>query len=109
MLRYEWIDPKQDRYDPKNWEKKKQNTVYWKIKYSGDGCRGRGHFPNIASSPLLLNSESKSENIKTVRNVLVPRNFPGGPAVRILLSNPEGVGLMSGQGAKIPYTSWPKY
>ena len=75
-------------------KKKKQNTVYWKIKYSGDGCRGRGHFPNIASS---LNSESKSENIKTVRNVLVPRDFPRGPVIRILLSNPEGVGLMSGQ------------
>ena len=34
---------------------------------------------------------------KTVRNVLVPRDFPRGPVIRILLSNPEGVGLMSGQ------------
>lgn len=90
-------------------KKTKQNTIYGKIKYNGDGCRGRGHFPNIASSLLLLNSESKSENVKTVRYVLLPRDFPGGPAGRTLLSNAEGVGLMSGQGAKIPYTSWPKY
>ena len=90
-------------------EKKKQNTVYWKTKYNGDGCRGKGHFPNIASSLFLLNSESKNENIKTVGNVLVLRDFPGGPAVRTSPSNAGGVGLISGQGAKISCTSWPKY
>ena len=33
---------------------------------------------------------------------------PGGPVVKTSLSNPGGVGLIPGQGAKILHASWPK-
>lgn len=59
----------------RTWEKTKQNTVYGKIKYNGDGCEAENISQHFASSLLLLNSESKSENIKTVRYVLLPRDF----------------------------------
>ena len=36
------------------------------------------------------------------------RDFPSGPVVETLPSNPGGAGLIPGQGAKIPYASWPK-
>ena len=36
------------------------------------------------------------------------RNFPGGPVVKTLPFNVGGTGLIPCQGAKIPYTLWPK-
>ena len=36
------------------------------------------------------------------------RYFPGGPVVKTLSSKAGGVGLISGQGAKIPRASRPK-
>lgn len=43
-------------------------------KYNGNG-RGDGtYIPTFASSLLLISSESESENIKTVRNVLVSKD-----------------------------------
>ena len=36
------------------------------------------------------------------------RDFPGSPVVKTLPFNAEGVGLIPGQGAKIPHASWPK-
>ena len=35
-------------------------------------------------------------------------DFPGGPVVETSPSNAGGMGLMPGQGAKIPHASWPK-
>ena len=35
-------------------------------------------------------------------------DFPGGPGVETSPSNAGGVGLIPGQGVKIPHTSWPK-
>ena len=35
-------------------------------------------------------------------------DFPGGPVVKTLPSSAGGVGLIPGQGAKIPQASWPK-
>ena len=35
-------------------------------------------------------------------------NFPGSPGVKISPSNAGGVGLIPGQGAKIPHVSRPK-
>ena len=35
-------------------------------------------------------------------------DFPGGPVVKTSPSNAEGVGSISGQGAKIPHASQPK-
>ena len=32
-------------------------------------------------------------------------NFPGSPVAKISPSNPEGLGLIPGQGAKIPHAS----
>ena len=36
------------------------------------------------------------------------RAFPGSPGIKTLPSNPGTVGLIPGQGAKIPHASWPK-
>ena len=36
------------------------------------------------------------------------RDLPGGPVIKTSPSNSEGVGLMPGQGAKIPHASWPE-
>ena len=36
------------------------------------------------------------------------RNFPGGPAVNIPLSNAGGAGLICDWGAKIPHALWSK-
>ena len=36
------------------------------------------------------------------------RDFPGGAVVKTLPSSAGGVGLIPGQGAKIPHASWPK-
>ena len=36
------------------------------------------------------------------------RDFPGGPLVKTLPYNAGGVGLISGQGAKLLHTLWPK-
>ena len=36
------------------------------------------------------------------------RDFPGGPVVKTSLSNAGGVGLIPGQGTKIPHASQPK-
>ena len=35
-------------------------------------------------------------------------DFPGSPVVKTSASNTGGVGLIPGQGAKIPHASWPK-
>ena len=35
-------------------------------------------------------------------------NFPGSPVAKISPSNPEGLGLIPGQGAKIPHAFLPK-
>ena len=35
-------------------------------------------------------------------------DFPGGPVVKASPSNAGGVGLIPGQGAKIPHASWSK-
>ncbi|CAI9168220.1 unnamed protein product [Rangifer tarandus platyrhynchus] len=37
-----------------------------------------------------------------------PQDFPGGPVVKILLSDAGGAGLIPGQGTKIPHASWPQ-
>ena len=37
-----------------------------------------------------------------------PGDFPGGPVVKTLPSSGEGVGLIPGRGARIPFASWPK-
>ena len=37
-----------------------------------------------------------------------PGDFTGSPVVKTLLSSVEGVGLIPGGEAKIPYASWPK-
>ena len=39
---------------------------------------------------------------------IIVRDFPGGPVVKTLPSNAGGQGSISGQGVKIPHTSWPK-
>ena len=39
---------------------------------------------------------------------LTTRDLPGGPVVKTWPSNAEGVGLIPGQGAKIPHASEPK-
>ena len=36
------------------------------------------------------------------------RDFPGGPVVKTSPSGAEGVGSISGRGAKIPHALWPK-
>ena len=36
------------------------------------------------------------------------KDFSGGPVVKTLPSNPGGAGLISGWGAKITHTLWPK-
>ena len=33
-------------------------------------------------------------------------DFPGGPVAKISSSSVQGVGLIPGHGAKIPYASW---
>ena len=38
----------------------------------------------------------------------MPWDFPGGPVVKTSPSNVGGVGLIPGQGAKIPHASQPK-
>ena len=35
-------------------------------------------------------------------------DFPGGPVVKTSPSNAVGMGSIPGQGAEIPYASWPK-
>ena len=35
-------------------------------------------------------------------------DFPGSPVVKTSPSNAEGVGLIPGQGAKIPHALWPE-
>ena len=37
---------------------------------------------------------------------LIWGDFPGGPVVKTLPSNAEGVGSIPGQGIKIPHASW---
>ena len=37
----------------------------------------------------------------------LPRGFSGGPVVKTLPSNAGGMGLISGQGGKIPHASQP--
>ena len=39
---------------------------------------------------------------------MMPWDFPGGPVVKTSPSNVGGVGLIPGQGAKIPHASQPK-
>ena len=35
-------------------------------------------------------------------------DFPGGPVLKTLPSNAQGLGSIPGWGAKIPHVSWPK-
>ena len=43
------------------------------------------------------------------RRTAEKRDFPGGPAVQILPSSARGVGLIPGQGSKIPHALWQKH
>ena len=36
------------------------------------------------------------------------KNFPSGPVIKTLPSNPRDVGLLPGQGVKSPHVSWQK-
>ena len=38
----------------------------------------------------------------------LPGDISGGPVVKLLPSNAEGMSSIPGQGVKIPYASWPK-
>lgn len=43
----------------------------------------------------------------TSNNSREGENVPGGPVVKTLLSNAEGVSLIPGWGVRIPHASWP--
>ena len=53
-----------------------------------------------------MDSDEKSKNKTNNKNK--PRDFSGGPAVRILLFNAGGMGSIPSQGAKILHALWPK-
>ena len=54
----------------------------------------------------LLGLQQDSVHILTFKND--ERGFPDSPVVKTAPSNAGGVGLIPGQGAKIPHASWPK-
>ena len=66
------------------------------------GCPGRITQPVQAglSGKMLLATEYFSERWDW--------DFPGDPVVKTSPSNIGGVGLIPGQGAKIPHASWPE-
>ena len=47
-------------------------------------------------------------NIQGLCEDYLSRDFPGSPVVKTLPSSAEGMGLISGRGARIPRASWPK-
>ena len=67
--------------------------------------------PRDLSNPLVLclilddSSSVISHNFSYLKNV--NWDFPVGPVVKALPSNAEGMGLIPGQGAKIPHVSQP--
>ena len=50
----------------------------------------------------------KRSSAKRTSTKMLSRVFPGCPVVKISPSNARGSGSIPGQGAKIPYASWPK-
>ena len=50
----------------------------------------------------------KKERERSAIKTKAHRDFPGGPVVKTLPSSTGVVGLIPGQGAKMPHASWPK-
>ena len=66
------------------------------------GLQRVGHY-------LVTKQQQTFSNIYlTLTSNLLAQDFPGGPVVKTLPSNAEGVGLIPGWAAKIPHASQTK-
>lgn len=66
--------------------------------------------PFSVPAPRFLNTSLGGDKILLFPffNIYESWDFPGGPEVRTSPSSAGGVGLISGQGAKILHALWPK-
>ena len=64
--------------------------------------------PTVCLVFFSLCSTFSDVSLASSRSKLDPWDFPGGPVVKISLSNARGTGWISDQGAKIPYDLRPK-
>ena len=55
---------------------------------------------------MVYRFSPKDINSFTVNMKRTGRDFPGGPVVKNVPSNVEGMGLIPGQGTKIPHATW---
>ena len=62
------------------------------------------------SYPNKTRGKKRDQNLTMSVNIKIiwKRDFPSSPVFETLSSNAGGVGLIPGQGAKIPHASWPK-
>ena len=56
----------------------------------------------------MTRQEYQNRQTQVIQFKRVSRDFPSGTAVKTLPSNAGGVGLIPGQGARIPDALWPK-
>ena len=59
----------------------------------------------LSKDELMITINFRRQRSAILRYI---RDFPGGPVVKTLPSNAEGVGSIPGRGSKIPHASWPK-
>ena len=64
------------------------------------------YFGTCASA--YLPTSTSTIRMENISNKTETRDVPGGPRVKPLPSPARGVGLIPGQGTRIPHASWPK-